>query len=85
MLKCAVFTVYILRTDKGTLYTGQTKDLNGRLKKHRMGKGAKHLKMFKSFKLVYKEKFKTRSEALKREHEVKKLTKEDKENLITNL
>lgn len=78
-----MFTVYILRTDKNTLYTGQTKDLATRLKKHTMGKGARYLRKFKSFELAYTEKFKTRSEALKREHELKKLSKQGKENLIT--
>ena len=82
LLKCIVFTVYILRTDKSTLYTGQTNDLKARLRKHTTGKGAKYLRRFKSFELVYSQKFKTRSEALKREHELKKLSKKEKENLI---
>jgi len=77
-----VFTVYILRTNKNTLYIGQTKGLVARLRKHTVGKGAKHLRRFKSFELVYTEKFKTRSEALKREHKLKKLSKQEKENLI---
>lgn len=77
-----MFTVYILRTDKNTLYIGQTKGLVARLGKHTVGKGAKYLRIFKSFELVYTEKFKTRSEALKREHELKKLSKQEKENLI---
>jgi putative endonuclease len=78
-----MFTVYILRTNKNTLYIGQTKDLKARLKKHREGKGAKYFRIFKSFKLIYTEKFKTRSEALKREHELKKLSKKEKENLCS--
>jgi len=79
-----MFTVYILRTDKDTLYIGQTKDLRARLKKHKEGKGAKYFRIFKSFRLVYTEKFKTRSDALKREHELRKLSKIEKEDLITN-
>jgi predicted GIY-YIG superfamily endonuclease len=38
-----------------------------------------------TIELVYTEKFKTRSEALKREHELKKLSKQEKENLIASL
>ena len=76
-----MFTVYILRTDKNTLYTGQAKNLKARLRKHTEGKGAKYLRRFKSFELVYTEEFKTRSEALKREHELKKLSKQEKESL----
>ena len=80
-----MFTVYILRTDKNTLYIGQTKDIETRLRKHAGGKGAKYFRIFKSFELVYTEKFKTRSKALKREYELKKLSKQEKENLITSL
>jgi len=72
----------MLRTDKGTLYIGQTKDLKVRLEKHTAGKGAKYLRIFESFDLVYTEKFETRSEALKREHELKELSKQEKESLI---
>jgi len=77
-----VFTVYILRTDKNTLYIGQTNALVARIGKQAPRKAAKDLRIFKSFELVYTEKFKTRSEALKREHELKKLSKQEKENLI---
>ena len=77
-----MFTVYILRTNKNTLYTGYTNNLQARLTKHKNKKGAKYLKMFKSFKLVYTEEFKTKSEAMIREAELKKLTKKNKEKLI---
>lgn len=79
-----MFTVYILRTNKNTLYIGQTKDLEVRLKRHKIGKGAKYLRKFKSFELVYSEKYKTRSEVMKREYELKKLSKQEKENLIAD-
>ena len=78
-----MFTVYILRTNKNTLYIGQTKDLKARLRKHTVGEGAKYLRGFKSFELAYSEKYKTRSEALKREHELKKLSKQEKESLCS--
>ncbi len=77
------YTVYILRTNKDTLYIGQTQDLATRLEQHRSHiKGAKYLTYFDSFKLVYSEELATRSEALKREAELKKWTKEKKEKLI---
>lgn len=77
------FTVYILRTSKNTLYTGQTNDLDKRLLQHKAGKvGAKYLRAFDQFSLVYQEQFPTRSEALKRELEIKKLTKSQKEQLV---
>lgn len=76
------FVVYILRTDKNTLYTGYTSNLQTRLKRHNLGKGAKYLRLFRQFKLVYFEKFKTKSEAMRRESEIKKWSKSLKEKLV---
>jgi putative endonuclease len=80
------YFVYILRTSGNTLYTGQTNNLENRLKQHKDKKSssAKYLRKFDSFELVYSEKHETLSEALKREHEIKKLTKSQKEGLILN-
>lgn len=79
------YTVYILRTSKNTLYIGQTNDLEKRLKEHaeKSSKSSKYMRSFSSFKLVYQEKYKTRSETLKREYELKQLTKIQKEKLIS--
>lgn len=79
------YFLYILRTNKNTLYIGQTNNLDKRLKEHRdkKGKCSKYMRSFKSFELVYKEVFESRSEALKREIVLKKLTKSQKEELIS--
>lgn len=79
-----MYTVYILRTSRNTLYTGITNNLEKRLKEHNLkGKrSAKYMRSFDNFKLVYKERVKTRSEALKREFEIKQLTRKKKESLI---
>jgi len=79
-----MFYVYILRTSANTLYVGQTKNLEKRIKEHQAKtiKSSKYVRSFPSFKLVYSETFKTRSEALKREYELKQLTKTQKEYLI---
>ena len=76
--------VYILRTSSNTLYIGQTNNLERRLKEHssKGSRGAKYTRLFSSLELVYTEKYKTRSEAMKREIELKKLTKTQKEDLI---
>jgi|GEM_PF-1098141 len=66
-----MFYVYILKTDKDTLYTGQTNNLEARLRIHRNGKGSKYIRTFKYFELVYAEKALTLSLALKREREIK--------------
>jgi len=78
------FTVYILRTNKNTLYTGQTNNLERRLKEHKShtAKSAKYLYLFSSFKLVYTEHYSTRVDAMRREAELKKLTKAKKEELV---
>lgn len=80
------FFVYILKTSGNTLYIGQTKNVEKRLTQHRQkkGPGAKYLRLFTSFELVYTEAHRTRSEALKREWELKQLTRTQKMTLINN-
>ena len=78
------FVVYMLRTSGNTLYTGQTNDLSRRLCQHREKKrGAKYMKRYGGFELVYSEEFDTRSEAMKREAVIKKMTKLGKELLVS--
>ena len=79
-----MYSIYILRTSGDTLYIGQTQDLAKRLRQHRDKnvKSAKYLNYFESFKLVYSEHFKTRSEAMKREWQLKQLSRPQKEVLI---
>lgn len=78
------YFVYILRTSANTLYIGQTNNLEKRIKEHKEKsiKSAKYMRPFDSFELVYTEKYSTRSEALKREYQLKQLTKSQKESLI---
>lgn len=76
------YFVYILRTSGNTLYTGYTSDLEKRMEKHRNGKGAKYMRGFENFELVYTEELATRQEAMKREYELKQLTKAKKEKLV---
>ncbi|MBU1070832.1 GIY-YIG nuclease family protein [Patescibacteria group bacterium] len=79
-----VFYVYILRTSSNTLYIGQTSNLEKRMEEHRnkTARSAKYMRYFKSFELVYSEECKTRSEAMKREAELRKLSRPQKEALI---
>jgi putative endonuclease len=78
------YTVYILRTSGNTLYIGQTKDLAKRLATHRTKspKASKYVRSFPFFELVYTETAATRSEALKREWQLKQLSRPEKEALI---
>lgn len=82
----SMYTIYILRTSGNTLYVGQTNNLNKRLKQHKEKKvGAKYLRQFSSFSVVYTEDVQTKSEALKREYMLKKLNKKEKEHLINSV
>lgn len=74
--------LYILRCADGTLYTGITTDVEKRLEAHRNGKGAKYTRGRSPLELVYREDCGDHSAALKREIEIKKLTREEKEKLI---
>lgn len=74
--------VYILRCGDNSLYTGWTNNLENRLKMHKTARGAKYTKGRGPINLVYFEVFLSKSEALKREYEIKKFTKNQKEELV---
>ena len=78
------YFIYILRTNKNTLYVGQTHDIVHRMKQHqeKTKKSAKYLRMFSSVELVYQEEVGSLSDALKREAELKKWPKAKKELFI---
>ena len=74
--------LYILRCGDGSLYTGITTDVEKRLEAHRSGKGAKYTRGRGPLELVYREDCADHSAALKREWEIKQLSREEKEKLI---
>lgn len=74
--------LYILRCGDGSLYTGITTDLEKRLEVHRSGKGAKYTRGRGPLELAYSEECEDHSHALKRELEIKALSREEKERLI---
>jgi len=63
--------VYILECADQTLYTGITNDLDHRITEHENGRGAKYTRGRAPFKLLYTETHSSRSQALKREAEIK--------------
>ena len=77
--------VYILRCNDDSLYTGWTNNLEKRIKAHSDGKGAKYTRARLPVELVYFEEFETKTEALHREIELKKLTRAQKIELIKNV
>ncbi|MBP3401048.1 MAG: GIY-YIG nuclease family protein [Selenomonadales bacterium] len=74
--------VYMLSCADGSLYTGWTNDLAKRLDNHQAGKGAKYTRSRLPVMLVYHETYETESEARKRECAIKKLTRQQKQQLI---
>ncbi|MCF7874598.1 MAG: GIY-YIG nuclease family protein [Candidatus Omnitrophica bacterium] len=74
--------IYILKCSDGKLYTGSTTDIERRLKEHNRKKGGGFTRGRLPIKLAYKESCQNRSEAQKREAQIKKWTREKKLALI---
>jgi len=76
--------IYILKCRDGSLYCGITNNLEKRLKQHKgeIKGGAKYTRSHWPCKLVYTEKSVNRSEALQREIDIKKMSRDDKQILI---
>ena len=72
------WSVYILRCGDGTLYTGATVDVEARLARHSAGKGARYTRARLPVVLVFHEEAGDRSAALRREAEIKRLTRAQK-------
>lgn len=78
------FYVYMLRCADGTLYTGYTDDPERRARVHNAGKGAKYTRSRLPVELVYREALGDKSAALRRERELKRLTRKQKLALIAD-
>lgn len=78
------YYVYLLRCSDGTLYCGYTDDVEKRVKAHNDGKGAKYTRTRRPVALVYHETCEQKGEALKREWAIKKLTRQEKLQLIAS-
>lgn len=77
--------VYILRCGDGTLYTGSTDNVEKRLAAHRAGKGAKYTRGRGPLELAYSEQLPDKSAALRREYEIKQLTRQEKLRLCQQM
>jgi putative endonuclease len=77
------YSVYMLECADGTLYTGWTTDVLRRVEEHNNSpKGAKYTKPRRPVILRYTESFETKSEAQKREYELKQLSRGEKIALL---
>ena len=76
------YYAYILLTERKTFYCGYTDDVEKRFQAHIEGRGAKYTKANKPLKIVYKKEFTTKSEAMKEEARLKKLTHKQKTDFL---
>ena len=76
--------VYILTCRDGTLYTGMTNDLSSRINTHNSGNGAKYTRSRLPVSLAASFECESKSAALKKEAEIKRLSRKDKLKLINN-
>lgn len=79
------WNLYIVRCADGSLYTGIAKDLERRMTEHNSDNtlGAKYTRGRRPVELVYSEHFDSRSDAARRESEIKRMKRDAKNNLIT--
>lgn len=73
---------YLVKCADNTLYCGWTNHLEKRIEAHNQGKGAKYTKTRRPVELVYYESYPTKEEAMRREVQIKKLSRKDKLLLI---
>jgi putative endonuclease len=75
--------IYIVRCSDGTLYTGIAKNLRKRIEEHNSVEGgARYTRSRQPVELVYSEQALSRSDALKREYEIKRMPRAKKKQLI---
>lgn len=79
------YFTYILLTEQNTLYCGYTDNVEKRFHAHLEGKGAKYTRSHKPIKIVYQKEFETKSDAMKEERRIKKLSRFEKLKLINNI
>ncbi len=77
------WTVYILECGDGSLYTGVTTNLQRRFAEHEVGKGARYTRGRGPLRVAHTETCENRSEALKRECEIKALSRAEKLSIIS--
>ncbi|RXT14929.1 GIY-YIG nuclease family protein [Ammoniphilus sp. CFH 90114] len=77
-----MYYVYMLRCKDSSLYTGITNDIEKRVKKHNSGKASRYTRARLPVKMVYLEQCENKSAALRREIEIKRYTKSEKERLL---
>lgn len=74
--------IYILLCEDGSFYTGATNNLEKRFDDHKNGQGGAYTRSHKAIKIIHSESFLTKSEALKRESQIKSWSRENKIKIL---
>jgi putative endonuclease len=77
-----MYYCYLLRCADDTLYAGVTTDLARRLEEHNDGRGSRYTASHRPVQLVWQEEHPDRSSAQRREAEIKRWSRRQKEMLI---
>ena len=81
-----IWFIYIVRCSDNSLYTGITTDLKRRVDEHNTGAvGAKYTRSRRPVKMVYHERAENRSQASRREYQIKKMSLQSKLKMIEGL
>ncbi|MDP3976221.1 MAG: GIY-YIG nuclease family protein [bacterium] len=76
------YYTYLARCSDGSLYTGYCVNLSAREAKHNAGEAARYTRQRRPVKILYFEEFETRTEAMRRERQIKGWNKNKKESLV---
>lgn len=81
-MKAKNYYVYVLSCEDGSFYTGYTTSLERRIQLHRRGRGARYTHIHGAVRVIHWEVFATRSEAMRRERQIKRFTHDQKARLF---
>jgi len=70
--------VYMVECSDGTLYTGYSTDVDRRVRRHNEGRGARYTRSRTPVRLKFKEGFRSKADALRREIEIKRMRRNSK-------
>lgn len=74
--------LYILLCKDNSIYTGVTNNIERRFSEHKNKKGGHYTSSYQAVKIIHKEEYPTRKEALKREKQIKGWRRKKKLALI---
>ncbi len=77
--------VYFLECRGGSIYIGISNDVEARFEKHAAGRGARYTRMYPPIRVLARQRYPSRSEAARAEHELKRLTAGERRRWVATL